>query len=188
MCLLFFQRASIFAQNQKVADSLVKIYQKNKLENSEKLELLRNLSFNEVNNLELSLKYADELIALSKLEKNYLYLHRGYYQKGNKNRLIGDLNKALNDFFKSAEAASKAKFITGKGVAYMSIADVYSIMGNANNAEVYYTKSIDLLRKTKDSIALASALLNAGDEYSKNKKFNLALKHFEEARVIFRQD
>ena len=185
VCLLFFQRASIFAQNQKVADSLVKIYQKNKLENSEKLELLRNLSFNEVNNLELSLKYADELIALSKLEKNYLYLHRGYYQKGNKNRLIGDLNKALNDFFKSAEAASKAKFITGKGVAYMSIADVYSIMGNANNAEVYYTKSIDLLRKTKDSIALASALLNAGDEYSKNKKFNLALKHFEEARVIF---
>ena len=85
----------------------------------------------------------------------------------------------------SLEAASKAKFITGKGVAYMSIADVYSIMGNANNAEVYYTKSIDLLRKTKDSIALASALLNAGDEYSKNKKFNLALKHFEEARVIF---
>ena len=66
---LFFQRASFFAQNQKVADSLVKIYQKNKLENSEKLELLRNLSFNEVNNLELSLKYADELIALSKLEK-----------------------------------------------------------------------------------------------------------------------
>ena len=71
VCLLFFQHASIFAQNQKVADSLVKIYQKNKLENSEKLELLRNLSFNEVNNLELSLKYADELIALSKLEKNY---------------------------------------------------------------------------------------------------------------------
>ena len=182
---LFFQRASFFAQNQKVADSLVKIYQKNKLENSEKLELLRNLSFNEVNNLELSLKYADELIALSKLEKNYLYLHRGYNQKGNKNRLIGDLNKALNDFFKSAEAATKAKFISGKGVAYMSIADVYSIMGNSNNAEVYYTKSINLLRKTKDSISLASALLNAGDEYSRNKKYNLALKYFKEASIIF---
>ena len=182
---LFFQYLSIFAQNQKVADSLVKIYQKNKLGNSEKLELLRNLSFNEVNNLELSLKYADELIALSKLEKNYLYLHRGYYQKGNKNRLAGDLNNALNAFFKSGEAAIKAKFITGEGVAYMAIADVYSTMGNSDNAEIYYAKSINLLRKTNDSISLASALLNAGDEYSKNKKYNSALKYFEESSIIF---
>ena len=182
---LFFQYLSIFAQNQKVADSLVKIYQKNKLGNSEKLELLRNLSFNEVNNLELSLKYADELIALSKLEKNYLYLHRGYYQKGNKNRLAGDLNNALNAFFKSGEAAIKAKFITGEGVAYMAIADVYSTMGNSDNAEIYYAKSINLLRKTNDSISLASALLNAGDEYSKNKEYNLALKYFEESSIIF---
>ena len=182
---LFFQYLSIFAQNQKVADSLVKIYQKNKLGNSEKLELLRNLSFNEVNNLELSLKYANELIALSKLEKNYLYLHRGYYQKGNKNRLAGDLNNALNAFFKSGEAAIKTKFITGEGVAYMAIADVYSTMGNSDNAEIYYAKSINLLRKTNDSISLASALLNAGDEYSKNKKYNLALKYFEESSIIF---
>ncbi|WP_244273275.1 adenylate/guanylate cyclase domain-containing protein [Flavobacterium sinopsychrotolerans] len=168
-----------------MADSLVKIYQKNKLGNSEKLELLRNLSFNEVNNLELSLKYADELIALSKLEKNYLYLHRGYYQKGNKNRLAGDLNNALNAFFRSGEAAIKAKFITGEGVAYMAIADVYSTMRNSDNAEIYYAKSINLLRKTNDSISLASALLNAGDEYSKNKKYNLALKYFEESSIIF---
>ena len=182
---IFFQFLSFFAQNQKVADSLVKIYHKNNLANSEKLELLRNLSFNEVNNLELSLKYADELIALSQLEKNYLYLHRGYYQKGNKNRLRGDLDKALNAFFKSVEAAIKAKFIIGEGVAYMSIADVYSIMGNADNAEIYYNKSIHLLRKTDDSISLASALLNAGDEYSKNKKYNLALKYFKESSIIF---
>jgi class 3 adenylate cyclase len=182
---IFFQFLSFFAQNQKVADSLVKIYHKNRLVNSEKLELLRNLSFNEVNNLELSLKYADELIALSQLEKNYLYLHRGYYQKGNKNRLRGDLDKALNAFFKSVEAAIKAKFIIGEGVAYMAIADVYSIMGNADNAEIYYNKSIHLLRKTDDSISLASALLNAGDEYSKNKKYNLALKYFKESSIIF---
>ena len=55
------------------------------------MELLRNLSFNESNNLELSLKYAEELIALSKAEKNYLYLYRGYSQKGNKNRISGIL-------------------------------------------------------------------------------------------------
>ena len=50
----------MFAQEQKVADSLVKIYREGNLGNIEKLELLRNLSFNEVNDLDLSLKYAEE--------------------------------------------------------------------------------------------------------------------------------
>ena len=182
---LLFLNLMMRAQNQKVADSLLKIYQTNELVNTEKLELLRNLSFNEVNNLELSIHYADELITLSKLEKNNLYLYRGYYQKGNKNRLIGNLNEALKNFFNGGKAAIKAKSINAEGISYMAIADVYSVMGNSNNAEIYYNKSIQLLRKSKDSISLASALLNAGDEYSKNKKFGLALTNFEEAGVIF---
>lgn len=184
---LFFTYSTTFAQDQKVADSLVKIYQKGNFRNSEKLELLRNLSFNETNNLQLSLKYAEQLIALAKSEKNYLYLHRGYYQKGNKYRVIGDLNKSLEAFFKSGEAAVKAKFISGEGASYMSVADVYSVMGNANNAEIYYNKAIKLLRKSDDSVSLASALLNAGDEYSKNKKFDSALRYFKEAGIIFKK-
>ncbi|MDQ6469472.1 hypothetical protein RB619_02370 [Flavobacterium sp. LHD-80] len=71
------------AQNQKIADSLQKIYKENTLSGEAKLELLRNLSFNEVSDLKTSLKYANELISLSKKENNYLYLHRGYLQKGN---------------------------------------------------------------------------------------------------------
>ena len=103
VCLLFFQRASIFAQNQKVADSLVKIYQKNKLENSEKLELLRNLSFNEVNNLELSLKYADELMELSKVD--------GYLAKGYIDEYINRFKKAEANYIKAHEIGnSKTTF------------------------------------------------------------------------------
>jgi len=184
---LFFLHLSVFSQNQKVADSLAKIYQKGNLGNSEKLELLRNLSFNELNNLGLSLKYAEELIALSKLEKNYLYLHRGYFQKGNKHRLAGDLQKALDAFFKSGEAAIKANFVAGEGTAYSAIADVYSVMGNSNNAEIYYDKAIKLLRKADTPTALASSLLNAGDEYFKNKKYDLALKRFKESGDIFKK-
>ncbi|TDE53083.1 tetratricopeptide repeat protein [Flavobacterium sp. GT3P67] len=184
---VFFVHLSILAQEQKVADSLVKIYQKGNIENFEKLELLRNLSFNEVNNLRLSLRYAEELIVLSKLENNNLYLHRGYFQKGNKLRLIGDLNKSLDAFFKSAAAASKAKYNVGQGTTYSSIADVYSVMGNSKNAYIYYNKAIKLLRKTDNSIGLASALLNAGDEYFKNKKYDLALRNFKESGEIFKK-
>ncbi len=176
----------VFGQNQKVADSLAKIYQEEKLQGTAKLELLRNLSFNELNDAELSLKYAEELIALSKEENNDLYLFRGYLQKGHKSRQTGNLEIALDAYFKSAEAAVKAEFIEGEGSAYMSVADVYSVMGISSNAEIYYNKSIQLLRNTNDSVALASALLNAGDEYFKTAKYDDALQYFEESALIFK--
>lgn len=178
---------SMFAQEQKVADSLVEIYSQGNLGNIERLELLRNLSFNEVNDLNLSLRYAEELIRLSKLENNYLYLHRGYFQKGTKLRITGDLQRSLDAFFKSEQAATKAKYIAGQGIAFSSIADVYSVMGNSKNAGEYYDKAIRLLRKTTNTIGLASALLNAGDEYLKDKKYDLALAYFEESGVLFKQ-
>jgi class 3 adenylate cyclase/tetratricopeptide (TPR) repeat protein len=185
---LFFMQFIVFSQDQKIADSLVKIYKENKLNNSEKMELLRNLSFNESNNIELSLKYAEELIILSKAEKNYLYLYRGYNQKGNKNQISGNFNKSLDSYFKSIDAAVKADYLPGEGMSYMSIADVYSTMGNSKNAELYYSKAIGILRKTTSRVSLAMALLNAGDEYSKNLKLNLALNYFYEAGVIFKNE
>jgi adenylate cyclase len=174
------------AQDQKVADSLKSIYSEDVLEGVEKLELLRNLSFNEVNNLDLALRYADALIAQAKQDSNYLYLYRGYSQKGQTYRLTGDLSLALNAFFKSSEAAIKVKNTKYEGGASLTIADVYSEMGNSNNAELYYNKAIEILRKTDDNISLATALLNAGDEALNTKKYDLALKHFEESGLIFK--
>lgn len=177
----------IMAQEQKIADSLTVIYKKGNLNKMDKFELLRNLSFNEINDLDLSLRYADELIALSTAENNYLYLHRGYYQKGNKHRLAGDLNKSLAAFFKSAIAATKAKYTVGEGVSYSAIADVYSVMGNPKNAELYYTKAIALLRTSDNTIALASALLNAGDDSFRNKKYDKSLVYFSESGALFKK-
>jgi adenylate cyclase len=149
--LFFFHQFYAIAQDQKIADSLVAIYKKNTLSKVDKMELLRNLAFNETNNLELSMQYAEELIALSKKEKNYLYLYRGYSQKGNKHNISGDFNKALDSYFKSIDAAIKANFVTGEGMSYTCIADVYSNIGNSKNAELYYEKSIQILRETTDS-------------------------------------
>jgi len=188
IAIFFFQIQNTIcsAQDQRVADSLVKIYLEDKLKGSEKLELLRNLSFNEANNLDLSLKYANELISLSKLEDDFLYLYRGYRLRGDANRQLGNLEIAIEDYFKSLEAAIKSKYIAGEGSAYSTIADTYSEIGNSKNAEIYYSKAVQLLRKTNDSISLATTLLNAGDEYFNNKKFNLALQNYEESGFIFK--
>lgn len=177
----------VIGQDQKIADSLATIYHEDRLTGTDKLELLRNLSFNELNDSELSLKYAEELIALSQLENNNVYLCRGYLLKGDKYKRTGDLELALKAYFKSVEAAVDAEFISGQGIANMSIADVYSVMGNSDNADLYYNKSIQLLRNTNDSVALASALLNAGDEFFNNAKFEDALTYFEESGRIFKE-
>ncbi len=102
LCLIV---PAVYSQDQKVADSLAIIYNKGKLNDTARLELLRQLSFNEVKDLNLSLKYAEELINLSKKTGNSNFLHSGYFQKGNKKRLLGDLEEALDAYIKSAEAA-----------------------------------------------------------------------------------
>ena len=174
------------AQDQRVADSLVQIYRENKLEGIEKLELLEELSFNELNDLNLSIKYADELIELSELANDSAYLYNGYYLRGNSYAHNGELEKALTDLFKSIELAIQIKSVPSEGNSYMLIADVYTRMGNYNNSENYYAKAIDILRITNDSISLGSALLNAGDASFNNNKYDKALHYFEESDRIFR--
>ena len=171
-------------QDQKVADSLTKIYKADTVQGIARLALLKNLSFNEVNNLNQSLQYADELISLSRQQKNNYYLANGYLQKGNTKRLLGDLNEALDAFFKSAEAANKANFIKGEGSAYSSIADIYSISNNHNNAMLYYNKAIATLRQSGDSMLLAAAISNTGDEYINIKNYDSALFYFRQSEII----
>jgi adenylate cyclase len=175
----------ISGQDQKVADSLAIIYQQDKLKDTAKLALLRDLSFNEVNDLTLALKYAEELISLALINGNNLYLHSGYLQKGNKERLLGNLDKALDAYFKSSEAAAKANYLKGEGTAYSAIADVYTIANNHKNAMLYYHKAISTLRQAKDSVNLASAILNAGDEFLTNKVYDSAFFYFRESASIF---
>lgn len=176
---------SISAQDQKLADSLAVIYRENNLSDEERLELLRNLSFNEMRDLSLGLKYAEELISLSEKLGNDLYLSRGYLQKGNKIRYQGNFEQALDAYFKSAEAAKKADFKVGEGSAYIAIADIYSFSNNPANALLYYYQAISTLRMTSDSVNLASAILNLGDEHMNLKNYDSALVHFSESKIIF---
>ena len=182
---LYFISFSIKAQDQKLADSLVSIYRADTVKGVAKLELLRNLAFNEIKDLKLGLQYAEELIRLSKQEANYLYLHRGYFQKGNKKRLLGDLDQALDAFFKAADAAKQAGYTKGEGSAYIALADIYSLSGNHANAMLYYHKAIGSLRQSKDSLGLASAISNAGDEFLNKKIYDSALLYFRQAKIIF---
>jgi len=50
---------------------------------------------------------------------------------------------------------------------------------------LYYDKAIATLQQSNDSISLASALSNAGDEYLNNGNYDSALLYFKESKIIF---
>ncbi|MDN3642867.1 adenylate/guanylate cyclase domain-containing protein [Lutimonas halocynthiae] len=184
--LIIFNSVFSFAQDQRVADSLAIIYSENKVNGEERLWLLNKLAFNERNDHELRLKYCEELIQLASNLNNYEYLYKGYFQKGNSRKYIGDSESAIEAFFQCAEIAIENNDLKLEGTAYMTIADVYSNLSNFDNANIYYDKSIKILRKKNDSVLLASVLLNSGDAYFKNKQYSEALTNFEESGLIFK--
>jgi len=183
--LFFFFMNSSFAQDQRIADSLAIHYQDDQIQGLERIKLLEELTFNELNDLNLSIKYATELIELSELANENGHLYNGYFHRGSVYSYNGELEKALTDLFKSAEIAVEHKIIESEGISYMSIGGVYNKLGNHENSELYYAKAINKIRIHSDSITLGSALLNAGDAAFNNKKYKKALIYFEETDQIF---
>jgi len=188
-CLLiafcWFIVSGAFGQEQRVADSLVLIYQQDTLKDTARLRLLLDLSFNEVRDFKQAVRYTDELISLSQAAGNDNYLRAGYFIKGTKERLLDNLDEALSAFFKSAEIAQKIHNRRGEGDAYGAIGDIYSVAKNHQNAMNYYNRAISTLRNSNDSTSLASALSNAGDEFLNVKEYDSALVYFRESKTIF---
>jgi|688.fasta_scaffold17280_8 class 3 adenylate cyclase len=173
------------AQDQKLADSLARIYQTQELPDTVKLELLRNLAYNEIRDLDLGIRYADELISLSSKLGNDLYLHRGYLQKGNKLSTKGDPDAAFGAYIKSAEVAQKAGYAKGQGIALGAIGDTYASAKNYPNAMLYYRKAIEVVRNTSDTVIWASIVSNTGDAFLQQKIYDSALLYFQESGRVF---
>ncbi len=178
----------IRGQDQRIADSLAGIYREGHLAGTEKMELLKNLAFHESKDLDLGLSYADELIALALEANNQAYLHSGYLQRGNKNALAGQMEKALEAYFQSVNAASAINSRVGEGIGYMAVGDIYSQKNDSSNASRYYARAIEILRKTDHPISLATALLNAGEYHIQNGHYDKALVYLKEAGPIFEQE
>ncbi|NER10158.1 Adenylate cyclase, class 3 [Muriicola jejuensis] len=176
---------TLFAQDQRVADRLTAVYKADTVTGDAKLQLLSDLAFNEINNFELVVEYAEELIALARINNNSDYLSQGYFQKGNAHIQMGELEKALEAYIKCAEISKREGLGSLEGSAYGAIADIYTISDNHENAMLYYHKAVTALRKYTDRVALAATLSNAGDALLGQKVYDSALVYFKEAEQLF---
>jgi len=175
----------INGQNMAIVDSLELIYNTKAFKKGNRLFILERLSYNHTDP-EKVLKYSEELIELARDLDSINYLFPGFLNRGNAYRMKGDLSKSLESYFQAANIAIENNKNIDLGKVNITIADVYSIMKNHNNAIQYYKKGIEILRIENDSLNLASALLNAGDEYFNQKKLDTAIVYFEESGLIFK--
>lgn len=175
----------VHAQDQAVADSLKKLYKKENLSYVQTLELLKDIAENETDPPK-KIAYSQELIVAAKKKDCTRYLFTGILQKGHGLRDKGDLSEALENYFEAASLGANKKNKVELGAATLSIADVYSYMGNHQRAMEYYHQAIEIFKKTSDSIKLASALFNTGDEFFNHNDLDSALVYFEQSGSIFK--
>lgn len=180
----YFLSLSGYSQNQTPADSLEAIYTEGEYEERNRLRILKDLATT-LEDPEKKLAYSIELINTAHTLDSISYLYDGFLQQGTALRLKSDLSEALESYFQAAKIAVAEKLNRELGIVNIAIADVYSIMGNHNNAVQYYHSAIDILRDEDDSLGFASALENLGDEYLIVDKPDSALLIFKESGEIF---
>ncbi len=167
-----------------MADSLEQVYRSRDFPAAGQFQILLEIARNQTDT-DQKLHYSDTLIALAESVDSIGFMYYGYLEKGNALRLKADLTEALQQYFLAAKIAEDHDLLQLSGIVNTSIADVYSVMGNSANAELYYDKAIELLRTTTDSVSLANTLLNAGDEYFNTRDFEKALAYFRESGLIY---
>ena len=139
--------SGISAQDQKLTDSLVNLYESESYE-GDKLALLKEIA-EEESNPDKKHAYAELLIELAAVDSLFVYLHSGHLQKGNALHHKGDYDLALASYFISIQYAKRINYTQGVGAVTISVANIYSEIGNATNAEIYYSQGIEILRRRR---------------------------------------
>lgn len=175
---------SSYGQTKVVGDSLELLFTQGAYQEQDKLKILKELAVTH-SDVDKRLLYSELLIQAATELDSSIYLFQGYLEKGTSLRVKGDLANSLESYFEGARIAEKEENNNLLGKVYIAMADVYSIMGNHQNAVKYHQNAIRILRQENDSISIASALLNAGDELINVNSLDSALKYTTEAEVIF---
>ncbi|MDX5586055.1 MAG: adenylate/guanylate cyclase domain-containing protein [Aureibaculum sp.] len=182
----FLISSSLFyGQNKFLSDSLENIYEKGEFDENSRLKILYDLAEHHIDP-EKKLRFSIELIETAQELDSMDKVFSGYLQKGTAYRKKGELSNALESYLHAAKVANDNN-LRRLGIINITIADVYSLMENHSNAIQYYDKAITILRVEKDSILLATALINAGDEAFSTKNYDLSLKYFKESGQIFKE-
>ena len=185
-----FVSASLFSQDQQLADSLETIYINGEFEEEFRLQLLGSLAIKHPVN-ESKIKYSNELLAWAKEKDSSQYFFSAYLEKANALTEIGDLSMAIENYLNAGNEALKQNNNKDLSVVYSSIAGVYNQLGDTKTAISYLRKEIEffnnpeILKSRKDTLDLATTIHNLGYFYISMNKPDSALIYLNESEVLF---
>lgn len=175
----------MFSQNSSLTDSLKHIYRSNP-EPEQELKLLLEIS-NKEKNPDSILKYSTLAIEGAKAASNEKDLLNAYQIHGVGWRFKADYTKALEYLFRSLELAEKTDLPEKIGSLNIEIGNVYSVSGNNELAELYYSRGLNILRKANNEHLFGKGLFNLADEMLKNGMIDSSFAYTKEAHEIFKK-
>ncbi len=175
----------IWSQNQAIADSLEIIYQSGDYRPEEKIRILRGIAENH-QDPESKIKRSRELISLATGKDSLEYLFAGNLQLAQGLNSEGDATTSLKYALTALQIADQNLTEREQGISKITIGNAYGTMANHDRAINYYHEAIELLETVKDSNNIASALLNAGDEFIYKEELDSAMAYFERSAAIFK--
>lgn len=139
------------------------------------------------NTPEEKLKYGTSLLELADELSNDEFTIRANLELAVSNRFLGNPGKSLEYLFEGANTAiGKNEFLSLLIEIYAEISNCYTLNGNSENALIYGTKTIEILRGTNRKTQLALSLLNLGYDHYLIKNYDSALAYYNESEPILR--
>ena len=153
-------------------------------DDAEKYELLYEIASNSAD-ADTILKYSEQAIKLA--EKLNINPAQPIVFKGFGYLNSGKLASALECFMKAANYYKEDHNNRGLAAVYLYISEAYNQQENYDNAKYYLKNAIEIFRKEKDSINLASALHNLGYANYSMGQYDTALVLFSKTSEIYQK-
>lgn len=180
LVILFF--CSLGQNNPK--DSVLNIINNSEATGENLLRAYYYLALN-AKSPEEELQYGSELLRLSKYQRNQKFIIRAKKRIGVAHRLMGNVVESLEYLFEGAnEAAENQEFEGILAEIYAEISTTYTLNGDSQNALLYGSKTIEILRALGSNQRLALTLINTGYDYYLINNYDSALAYYNESEPI----
>jgi serine phosphatase RsbU (regulator of sigma subunit) len=173
---------SLVSINGQSTDSLLYLINHSLVkEDAGKFKLLCEIAFKSTDT-DTIFKYCDQAISLA--EKLKISPARAIVIKGSAFMNAGKLASALECFVKAAGYYKDSGNNLGLGILYMYISEVYDKQDNPGNSKYYLKTAIEIFKKEKDSVYLATAYHDLGYVYYRTGLYDTALIIFSQTGEI----
>lgn len=137
-----------------------------------------------LNNPKKSLAFAEQALHLAKRIHYRNGIAEAYRVKGIAKYYLNESNEALSYYLAALKIYTEDHNILGQARVFNNMGNLYS-WADYDKALNYFNKSLELSRKLNDDGLSANLYLNMGNIYVREKKYDLALKFYDQSTQFY---